>query len=219
MRLVDTAEGPTDPVGELVSAEQSLRLDYLAFAVDPLGLYSIEPGTLGRQKAGNYPYSSFATIIFDLAVVGGNPASHVVAFMPGGVVPDQKQGLLAPLLELLAASREKLRGYGAHRPTIDEPQPGLFKSGQIHPVAGQGLRLGVILSGLLLQKMHRLCGIRPRVQARSLEAGEPGLVLKAQSPLRMGFGESYQPISSPFFLAYWGSSTSPRPDGQTPAQA
>jgi hypothetical protein len=75
MRLVDTAEGPTDPVGELVSAEQSLRLDYLAFAVDPLGLYRIEPGTLGRQKAGNYPYSSFATTIFDLAVVGGNPAS------------------------------------------------------------------------------------------------------------------------------------------------
>jgi hypothetical protein len=75
MRLVDTAEGPTDPVAELVSAEQSLRLDYLAFAVDPLGLYRIEPGTLGRQKAGNYPYSSFATTIFDLAVVGGNPAS------------------------------------------------------------------------------------------------------------------------------------------------
>ena len=47
MRLVDTAEGPTDPVGELVSAEQSLRLDYLAFAVDPLGLYrTLRQGTI-----------------------------------------------------------------------------------------------------------------------------------------------------------------------------
>jgi hypothetical protein len=117
MRLVDTSEGPTDPVGELVSAEQSLRLDYLAFAVDPLGLYSIEPGTPGRQKAGNYPYSSFATTIFDLAVVGGDPTSKVVAFMPGGVVSDQMQGLRAPLLELLAAPSKKPRGYGAHRPT------------------------------------------------------------------------------------------------------
>ena len=48
MRLEDTAEGPTDPVGALVNAEQSLGLDNLAFAVDPLGLYRIEPGTLGR---------------------------------------------------------------------------------------------------------------------------------------------------------------------------
>src|SRR5215211_4006531 len=181
MRLVDTAEGLADPVGELVSAEQCLRLDYLAFAVYPLGLYRIEPRTLGGQKAGNYPYSSFATIIFDLAVVGGDRASNVLAFMPGGVVPDQKQGLLAPQFELLAAPPKKLRGYGTHRPTIDEPQPGLFKLGQIHPVAGEGLRLGVILSGLLLQKMHRLCGIRPRVQARSLEAGEPALVFESQS--------------------------------------
>src|SRR5215204_14333 len=208
MRLVYRAEGPADPVGELVSAEQSLGLDYLAFAVDPLGLYRIEPRTLGRQKAGNYPYSSFATIIFDLAVVGGDPTSHLVAFMPGSVVPDQKQGLLAPLFELLATPPKKLRGYGAHRPTIDEPQPGLFKFGQIHPVAGEGLRLGVILSRLLLQEMHRLCGIRPRAQARSLKAGEPALVFESQSPLWMGFGESYHPISSSFFRAYSGSGLS-----------
>lgn len=75
MRLVDTAEGSADPVGELVSTKQSLGLNYLAFAVDPLGLYWIEPRTLGRQQTGNYPYSSAATI-FDLAVVGGDPVTH-----------------------------------------------------------------------------------------------------------------------------------------------
>jgi hypothetical protein len=42
MRLLDTSEGPTDPLGELVSAEQSLRLDYLAFAVG-IHLGSIVP--------------------------------------------------------------------------------------------------------------------------------------------------------------------------------
>ncbi len=159
---MDTAEGPTYSVGELVSAEQSLGPDYLAFAVDPLGLYGIEPRTLGRQKAGNYPYSSFATTIFDLAVVGGDPVTHLVAFMPAGVVPDQNQGLFAPLFELLAAPPKKPLSYVAHRPTLDEPQPGLFKLGQIHPVAGEGLRLGVVFSGPLLHKTHRLCRIRPK---------------------------------------------------------
>ncbi len=130
--------------------------------------------------------------------------------MPAGVLPDQKQSLLAPLLELLAAPPKKLRAYSAHRTTIDEPQPALFKLGQIHPVAGEGLRsfAGLILSRLLLQKMHRLCGIRPRVQARSLEAGEPALLFESQSPIRMGFGEPYQPIWSPFLRAYWGSGLS-----------
>ena len=53
MRLVDTAEGPTDPVGELVSAEQSLRLDYLAFAVDPRGLYrTLSQGLLVGRRQG-----------------------------------------------------------------------------------------------------------------------------------------------------------------------
>lgn len=36
MRLVDTAENSADPVGELVSTEQPLGLDDLAFAVGPL---------------------------------------------------------------------------------------------------------------------------------------------------------------------------------------
>jgi hypothetical protein len=52
MRLMDTAEGPTDPLGELVSAEQSLRLDYLAFAMDPLGLYRIEQELFVGRRQG-----------------------------------------------------------------------------------------------------------------------------------------------------------------------
>jgi hypothetical protein len=35
MRLVDTVEGPADPVGELVSAEQSLREVTGAEGVEP----------------------------------------------------------------------------------------------------------------------------------------------------------------------------------------
>src|SRR5919107_669400 len=160
MRFVDTAEGPADPIGEFVSAEQPLGLDHLSLAVNPFGLDGVEPRTLLGKQAGHYPHS--AATIFDLAVVGGHPVTHLMAFMPAGVVPDQKQGILAPLFELLAAPLKKLRGYGAHRPTINEPQPGLFELGQIHPVASECLRLGVVLSRLLLQKTRRVCGIRPR---------------------------------------------------------
>src|SRR5918995_1464191 len=208
MRLMDTAEGPTNPVGELISTEQPLGLNYLAFAMNPLGFYRVEPRALGGQQTRHYPHSGFASAVFDLAVVGGNPLPDLVALMPGGVVPDKKQGLLAPPLELLTAPREKLCSYSAHGAAIDEPQPGLLEFRQIHPVAGESLRLRVVLSRFLLQKTHWLCGIRPRVQARPLKAREPGLVLEAQSPLRMGFGEPYQSISSPFLRAYSGSGLS-----------
>lgn len=206
MRFVGTAEAPAYPIVEFVSAEQPLGLYHLSLAVDPFGLDRVELRTLLGKQAGHYAHSAAA--ISDLAVVGGDPVTHLTAFMPAGVVPDQKQGLLGPLFELLAAPRKKLRGYGAYWPTINEPQPGLFKLGQIHPVASEGLRLGIVPSGLLLQKTHQLCGIRPRVQARSLKAGEPALILKSQSPLRMGLGEPYQPISSPFLRAYSGSELS-----------
>src|SRR5918993_4119501 len=207
MLFVSTAEDFANPLGELVSTEQPLGLNYLAFAVDPLGLYCIEPRALGRQQTWHYPNPTAAR--FDTAVVGDDPISHLMALVPTSVVPDQKQSLLASLPKPVAAPPKKLRGYGAQRATIHEPQAGLYHLRQVKPGASGGLRLRIVLSCLFLKKSHRrLGGIRPRMQRRSLEAGEPGLVLEAQSPLRMGLGESYQPISSPFLRAYSGSGLS-----------
>src|SRR5687767_673967 len=132
MLLVSTAEYPADSIGEFVGTEQPLGLRDLAFAVNPLRLYRIEPRALGRQQTGHYPHSAAA--VFDLAVVGSDPVTYLVAFMPAGVVPDQKQGLFAGRGEFVAAVSEELRGYGAHRATVHEPYPGLFEFGQIHPV-------------------------------------------------------------------------------------
>ena len=50
MLFVSTAEDFANPLGELVSTEQPLGLNYLAFAVDPLGLYCIEPWAPGGQQ-------------------------------------------------------------------------------------------------------------------------------------------------------------------------
>ena len=138
MLVVRTTEDPADPVGELVSAEQSLGLCDLAFGVDPLGLDRVEPRALDGQRARYYPNPPAAG--FNPAVVGGDPTSHLVAFVPACVIPDQKQGLFAPRLESSATPSEELRGYGAHRAAVYEPKPSLFKLRQVQPVAGEGLR-------------------------------------------------------------------------------
>lgn len=108
MLFVITAEDLANSLGELVSAEQPLGLSYLAFAVNPLRLYCIEPRALGGQQTRHYPDPMAAG--FDTAVVGADPASDLSAFMPACVVPDKKQSLLTPLLEVVAAPRKKLRG-------------------------------------------------------------------------------------------------------------
>src|SRR5215211_1179282 len=100
MLFMSTTEDPANPVGELVSTEQPFGLNYLTFAMNPLRLDRIEPWALGGQQTRHYPDPMAAG--FDLAVVGGDPASHLMAFMPGGVVPDKKQSLLTSLLEPVA---------------------------------------------------------------------------------------------------------------------
>src|SRR5829696_3048080 len=206
MLFVSTAEDFANPLGEFVSTEQPLGLNYLAFAVDPLGLYCIEPRALGGQQTTHYQNSMTAG--FDTAVVGGDPTSDLMAFMPACVVPDKKQSLLTPLLKPVAAPPKKLRGYGAHGSAIHEPQPSFLKLRQIKSVAGEGLRLGIVLSRYFLKKAYRLCGIRPGTQSRPLEARKPSLVLEPHSPLWMALGEEDQPVSSPFFRAYSGSGLS-----------
>src|SRR5215210_1172888 len=206
MLVVRTTEDLADPVCQLVCSEQPLGLCDLAFGVDPLGLDRVEPRALGGQKARDYAYSTPA--FFDPAVVSTDPVAHLSAFVPAGVVPDQEQSLLAPRLEPSATPFEEPHGYSAHGTAIHEPKPSLLKLRQVQPVAGEGLRLGIVLARLFLQEAHRLSRLGPRAQARPLEARKPALVLEAQSPLGVGPSEPYQPISIPFFRAYSGSGLS-----------
>src|SRR5829696_9538973 len=140
--------------------------------------------------------------------MGGDPASDLSALVPACVVPDKKQSPLAPRLEPLAAVPEELRGYGAYRASIHESQPRLFELGHIQPVAGEGLRLGIVLSHLFLDQASRLARIVAGVQRGSLQTGEPGLILEPKNPLRAALGQPDQPVASPFFRAYSGSGLS-----------
>src|SRR5829696_8277102 len=206
MSLMSTAEDLADSICELVSIQQPIGLNHLPLAVDPLRFYALKPRALLGQKARNDPYP--AASVFDLAVVGGDPISNELALVPGGVVPDEKQGLLAKSFEPLAVPREELRGYGAHRTTVHEPQPSLSHLRQEESIAGEGFRVGIVPAGLFLEEAHRLSRLGPRMQTRLLEAAPPSLVLVAQNPLRLALGNSCQPLESPFFLSYSGSGPS-----------
>src|SRR5215207_10564724 len=131
MLVMRTTEDPTGPVGQLVSAQQPLGLYHLPLAVHPLRLYGVQPQALLGQKAAYDPHSSFAATLIDLAVVLADPAPHLPAYVPTGVVPDQHQHALAKSFELLAAPRKIARGYGAHRSSVHKPKPSLFELGHI----------------------------------------------------------------------------------------
>src|SRR5258706_15421281 len=140
----------TDPVGDILSAEQPVRGDDGALAMHPLGFDWVEPGTLDGQSAGQNTHA--LPLLLDGAVVRPNPGPHPLAHMPGSVVPDQRPHARARVLQPGAAPGQELLGDGAHRAAIDEAQPDALRLpdlAQEHPIAGQGLGAGVSRAWLL----------------------------------------------------------------------
>src|SRR5918997_5980224 len=198
------AEGSADSLGQLVSGEQPIGLYDLALAMDPLGLHGVEPRALFGQKAAYDPHSFAA--LFDFSVVRSDPLSDLFGDVPGSVVPDQHPNPLACRLKLSAAPRKEAGGYGAHGPPIHEAHPHLLELRHIQPVAGDGLRIGIVLGDRLFDEAHRrFARIAPAVEGRPRQAAEPALVQESYRPLGMSRRQANQSVASPFFLAYWGS--------------
>src|SRR3712207_6474800 len=130
MFVVRAVESSADALSQFVSAQRSVGLNHLTFAMNPLGLHRIEPRTLlGQQTSGDsHP---FLLTLFESPVVRTDPAPDLPAYVPAGVIPDQNQPLLAELFEPVAAPLKKLGRYGAHRATVHKPKPTLFEFGQI----------------------------------------------------------------------------------------
>src|SRR5829696_74446 len=182
MLVMRTTEDPANPLGKLVSAQQTLGLDHFSLAVNPLGLYGVKPRTLLGQKTTYDSHSGFLPALFDTAIVPAEPAPDLFGDMPTGVIPDQKQDLLlASRLELLRAPRKKLCRYAAHRSAIHESQPRIIEFGQIESVAGNGLRLGVVFGDRLLDEAKGLSFFREATQGRQSQPAPPALVLEAYS--------------------------------------
>jgi len=93
MRFMGTAVGIGDAVGKLVDGEEAISFEDSAFAVDPGSLDGVEPGALDREVAGDD--ADATAVLLGLAVVVTDPVAHQMADVPGGIVPDQEQGVLA----------------------------------------------------------------------------------------------------------------------------
>src|SRR5215210_2019114 len=113
MLVMRTLKSSTGSFGQLVGHKQTIGLYDPPFAVNPLGLYRVEPRTLFGQQAAYDPHP-FSTP-FDAAVVRIDPLSNFVAYVPGSVVPDQHPNLLTDRFKLRRAPRKEAPRYSAHR--------------------------------------------------------------------------------------------------------
>ena len=107
MLVMRTIENLTDPVGEFVSAEQSVGLYNLALAVDPFGLDGVKPRTPFWQKAAYDPHSAAA--LFDTAVMFSEPSSELAAYVPARVVPDERTNTFLPISSSFSQHHERNR--------------------------------------------------------------------------------------------------------------
>jgi hypothetical protein len=110
MLVMRTIEHPTHPLGKLVRSEKSFRLYELALSVNPSGLDIVKPRTLLRKKATYDPHSAAA--LFDAAVVRSEPAPYLLGDVPGSVVPDEHEDLLAQSFESLSTPRKEPCRFG-----------------------------------------------------------------------------------------------------------
>ena len=208
--MVVAVKGSVDAVDQLIGGEQAGGLDDAALAVSPLGLDGVQPGALDRQVAIDDADATPAP--FDAAIVGADPGADRPADVPGGIVPDQQQRLLARRLQSGAAPSQVLGRRGADRAAVDEAQPGLLvpttvlaRGTEQQAIAGQRLGVRVVRRDRLFDQPERLVRLGPTVQGRLRQAAPPDLVLEAQDPGRMARRQADQAVAAAFFRAYSGS--------------
>src|ERR671910_1023237 len=177
MPVMRTTKSTAYPLGELIRTEQPIELHDPPFAVNPLGLYSVQPRTLLGKQATHDPHALSA--VFDLSVVFAEPPPDLPGYVPAGVVPDEQEDLLAQLFQPFQAPREKLRGYGAYGPSVDEPYPHVVEPRKVEPVAGDGFRLGVVLCDRPLDHARWAPLLAEGAQSRQGHPAPPAFVQKA----------------------------------------
>ncbi len=207
--MVTTKVG-TDPILEFLSSEQTSGLNNIALGVHPVRLNAIEPGTLARQVAGNDAHAD--ALLPDLSIVGFDPGAHLLAAVPGGVVPDQEQGCLADLGEFFATPGQVLRRDEAHQAVLDKAQPDLWRqrggggrTSEQQAIAGQRLGVWISLRRRLFNQPPLRMLVRPGAQGRLCHAAPPHFVLETQCIVRVLCDEGHQSIAGVFFRPYAGS--------------
>jgi hypothetical protein len=184
MSLIGSTVVSTDTLSQLFGRKPPIRLDHVAFAMDPFRLNRVKPGALRWQQEGQDTHT-YARLR-DLLVVLANPGANNLTLVPRSIIPNQKPVGLAVLEQTLAAPIQKLRGDCAHWTPGDKTQPHLLTFGFLwgpflpeHAITGQ--RFGIRISFLegLFDEADRMLRVLPGVQARQGKATPPHLILKA----------------------------------------
>src|SRR5436305_6031084 len=106
MCFIGTSKMGTHALSQKLRRKQPVGFNYGSLAMDPLRLNGIEPGTFGRQKAGQD--ADTLALSFHLGIVLAYPSAHQLAHMPGSIVPNEQRGSLPLLCQALTAPVEKL---------------------------------------------------------------------------------------------------------------
>jgi hypothetical protein len=87
----------TDPTLHFVSGEQTSRFHDGSLAMHPMRVNAVEPRALDRQPAGNDAHPGFALPLSrqHTAIVLREPGTHYLPHVPGSIIPDEDQHLLA----------------------------------------------------------------------------------------------------------------------------
>src|SRR5215203_5445619 len=204
MLVMRTTERPADPVGELVGSQQAVEFDDPSFPMNPLGLDGVQPRALLGKMATHHPHPLAA--VFDAAVVPAEPSPDLFGDVPGSVVPDEEQNLLARRFELLATPRKEPRRYTAHGSAVDEPYPSIAEPWQVESVTGDGFGIGVVLGDRPLDEAIGLLLLGEGAEGGQGHPAPPAFVLEADGPATwVGIGYRHQSVAPPFFLSYRGS--------------
>jgi hypothetical protein len=200
----------TNTLGQLFGGKQAIGFHNSLFCMHPPGLDGIKPGTFGGQKERQnaHPFA----LLLDLLVVLPDPGPHSFAVMPGGIIPDQEPVPLALLLQLGADPFQKLGGDGADRAPIHKAQRHLVANGSDQrtllpedSIAGQGLRVRIILLPDLLHQANWFVFALPGRKGGQGKAAPPDFVQKADGPAWLRARPGNQSVACVFFSRYCGS--------------
>jgi len=170
--------------------------------MSPLSFNRIEPGTFGGQEARQDAHPQPG--LCDRLVVATDPGANGLAFVPGGIVPDQNQCCFSLCRQMGDARGEKIDGYGADGTTIDKAQKHLvgppIAATHQQAVASQCFGIMILFVSFEFLQPSQSVFLHPATLFRLSETTPPDLIFKGQCPCWMGHSQTDQAISPFFFL-------------------
>src|SRR6266508_5449144 len=124
---------------QFVGAEHAVGLRNRTLAMHPLGLDWVEPRALAGQQARHDPHALAG--LFEAAIMDANPVAHILALVPGGIVPDQEPATHALGRQPLTTPCQKVSGHRAEWAPFYKAQQHLvsllWPAAKQHPITGQ----------------------------------------------------------------------------------